>query len=304
MLATSAPGTVPFNPLDHPILFTEPRWMAVSSWREHVPFALLAVDLLRPERIVELGSHYGVSLCAFCQAVEYFHLHTKCYAVDTWQGDPQAGFYGEEVLATLRAHHDPLYGHFSTLLQGLFDNAVGKFEDGSIDLLHIDGLHTYEAVKHDFETWLPKMSRRGVVLFHDTAVEDPDFGVKAFWAELTARHPGFEFHHGSGLGVLAVGPDQPPALECLTQASPSEADMIRRLFAQLGSSISAQDDLKNLRENLSQEAAKSAALHEEVHLLKQRVEFLDNTLNYMRTSVFWKMRDKWVRFKGAAPLSR
>jgi hypothetical protein len=53
-------------------------------------------------------------------------LHTRCYAVDTWQGDEQAGFYGEEVFEQVRRHNDQAYGDFSQLLRMTFDEALER----------------------------------------------------------------------------------------------------------------------------------------------------------------------------------
>lgn len=223
-----------FNPLNHPILFSFPkRLVEPPSWVGHIPFAMLLVELTQPKILVELGTHSGNSYCALCQAVQELSLDTKCYAVDTWIGDAHAGQYDMSVLVDLQKHHDSLYNRCSTLMQTTFDDAQSIFLDGSIDLLHIDGLHTYDAVKHDFEHWLPKLSSRAVVIFHDIDVRMLDFGVWKFWEEIKGNYPSFEFFHSHGLGVIAFGPEYPASLDIFFNPG-SNPSTIRDFFHRMG----------------------------------------------------------------------
>ena len=93
-----------------------------------------------------------------------------------------------------------------------FAEALPETPDGSVDLMHIDGFHTYEAVSEDFHAWLPKLAMGGVMLFHDVA-ETTGYGSAYFWSELREKYPGFHFTHSWGLGVLF-----PPLLELLLAA--------------------------------------------------------------------------------------
>jgi hypothetical protein len=223
-----------FNPLEYKQLFTHPKRLhKASAWNEHVPFAMLLVELQRPRSIVELGTHWGVSYCAFCQSVAATGSETRCYAVDTWAGDVHAGHYDNEVYENLKAHHKR-YESFSQLLRMTFDEALLQVPDHSVDLLHIDGLHTYEAVKHDYDTWLPKMSDHGIILFHDTTVTERGFGVHQLWSELTPNFPHFNFEHGYGLGILAVGKNQPDAVINFLQTANGHASITCELFSSLG----------------------------------------------------------------------
>ena len=229
--------------LEYPVrLVTPPAWLG------HTPFAFWLIGALRPRVLVELGVHTGNSYCAFAQAVKSRALDTRCFGIDHWRGDAHSGLYGDGVYEELRAHHDPLYGAFSTLLRSSFEEALTYFSDSSIDMLHIDGFHSYEAVAHDFNAWLSRMSSRGVVLLHDTNVRERGFGIWRFWEELTARYPTLELTHSYGLGIAYVGrePLCGPFATLFGTKTDAEIKRIRDYFARLGKSVVdrfALDDL-------------------------------------------------------------
>lgn len=244
-----------------PASFWMPVHLMESAWHEHAPFAFWLTEAIKPRTFVELGTHRGFSYLAFCQAVQRLALPTSCHAIDTWIGDDHAGFYGEEVFSTLSATNDTYYSACSHLIRGRFDDALPYFQDGSIDLLHIDGRHAHSDVLHDFETWRPKLSERAVVLFHDTNVRERGFGVWRLWEELAAEHPSFEFLHGCGLGILAPGRTIPEGLRALLGSDPNERVAIRNAYARLGAAVSRQHelDMANARAAGLEEARKATA---------------------------------------------
>lgn len=175
------------------------------SWIKHIPLAFFLIDVLRPEVFVELGVHTGNSFCAFCQAVKKLKLKTKCYAVDTWKGDELSGLYEDEIYADLNTYINDNYKNTAKLLRMTFEEASTVFKDKSVDLLHIDGSHSYDDVKKDFEAWLPKLSDQGVIIIHDISVKEEGYGVWRFWEEISNRYLSSAFEHGYGLGIAVVG---------------------------------------------------------------------------------------------------
>ena len=216
------------------ILFLpSPRAEHASAWHGHIAFAGWLVSATRPGIIVELGTHAGVSYAAFCQAVKELSLNTKCFAVDTWSGDAHSELYDSKVYDELSSFNSLNYSSFSVLVRELFDNAIDYFEDGSIDLLHIDGFHTYKAVKSNFYDWMPKLSDKAVVVFHDTEVRVQNFGVYEFWKEISEKYPSFSFKHSAGLGIISFGNSVSDQVLSLCRRSELEAAILEKRFESL-----------------------------------------------------------------------
>lgn len=255
-----------------------------SAWIEHVPFAFALIRIIRPRVIVELGTHYGDSYFAFCQSLKYCSIDCKAYAVDTWMGDEHAGHYGDDVYRQVLDVNELHYNHFSRLIRSTFDEAADGFSAGTIDLLHIDGLHSYEAVRHDFETWQHLLSDKSVVLFHDTNVRERGFGVWKLWDELKSQYPSFEFEHGHGLGVLAVGANVDQSVLEMFEWMRAHPLDVKKFYSFLGARLSQATSLQTHSKNLtlicedrlqhirSLQAGETALTH--------RIEELETTLKH------------------------
>jgi predicted O-methyltransferase YrrM len=174
----------------------------VSPWAGHRRFAYDYVRNILPRTVVELGTYHGCAFFAFCQAakdggMDWMSLH----AVDSWTGNAHDGFYGDEVFERFKAIAGTCFGGLRiTPVRKLFLDAAPDFEDESIDLLHIDGTHTYGALSEDLETWLPKLAPEGVIFLHDVHTER--HATTRLWRELSLLYPTLLFEHSFGLGLL------------------------------------------------------------------------------------------------------
>ena len=83
-------------------------------------------------------------------------------------------------------------------------NQVATTWDREINILHIDGSHHYDDVKKDFQIWSKFVKDDGVILLHDTCVENfngNEYGVKKFFSEVDL--PKINFTYTFGLGVIS-----------------------------------------------------------------------------------------------------
>jgi GT2 family glycosyltransferase len=266
-----------------------------SAWVGHIPFAIWLIDFLKPATVVELGTHCGDSYFAFCQSAKKFSVNTRLFAVDTWQGDKHAGFYESDIYKRVNRINEHKYKDNSVLIKKTFKDALVLFSDKSIDLLHIDGFHTYEAVKNDFESWLPKLSSYSVVLFHDTIVQRDDFGVYQLWNELKAKFPSLNFKHSNGLGMLITGSQENQKLKVLCDLVKSEefSDLFINYFKELGETyenlqkINTVDNVIEFSKHLEKDVAElkmySQKLEKDVAELKMYSQKLEKDVAELKT---------------------
>lgn len=283
--------------LYHPIFeFQEILNLSSYPWLGHIHFAYDLIANIRPKTVVELGVARGISFFSFCQGIKDFKLKTNIYAIDSWQGDEHTGKYDQDIFNTVKKIRVKYYPDTKiTILKQTFDSAITKFKDNSIDLLHIDGYHTYKAVAHDFKTWLPKMKVDGIILFHDIAERRSDFGVYKLWEKLKKKYNTYQFIHSHGLGVLFLGKNNILA-DCNNFKL---AEYYNSLYISEKKQIDKINSLINKNNYLLDKMLQREKIYKsEVESLSKQNKKLITEIKVIKSSKFWKLRNQYYRLLG------
>ena len=204
------------------------------------------VAALRPGLAVAFGDAPGGAFAALCEAMRRFEIPGQACAVAAGLGEgrlgPGDGDAPADPPADPSAAAAARHGSFAETVRASATDAPHVFADGSVDLLHIEGLHARDALRAAFSAWLPKLSAGGVVLLSGIAARREGFEVRRFWEDAARDRPAFAFPHGLGLGILAVGPRVPDPVAALCALDPAAGAAITERFARLGAGRTARQE--------------------------------------------------------------
>ena len=147
--------------------------------------------------IVEIGSWKGRSTTWLASGARL--AGRRVYAIDPHslsREDPEADTL-DEFLANLAR------GGLTDVVDPLImrsEEAAARIT-GPIELLFIDGDHSYEAVRRDAELWLPRVMEGGTVMFHDVATAAYT-GPRRVVRQMVCRNP--HFHRIGRVGSMVV----------------------------------------------------------------------------------------------------
>lgn len=177
--------------------------------REEVIEFLKIIERMRPRNILEIGTAKGGTLFQFTRVASEDAL---LISLDL-PGGPFGGGYPERMTSLLesfavkrqRIHLIRADSHSDYTRKMVEDVLAGQ----KVDLLFIDGDHTYEGVRRDFEMYSPLVRKGGIIAFHDvcTGPKENVGGVPRFWDEISLGRDSESVikdlkQGGFGIGIL------------------------------------------------------------------------------------------------------
>ena len=112
--------------------------------------------------IAEVGSYLGASTCFLASGGS--SRISKLYCIDTWENDAMSE--GKKSTFDAFTQNTSKFKDVIIALKG-FSLDMAKLVNEPIDLLFIDGDHSYDAVASDLKAYLPKVKAGGMLLLHD-----------------------------------------------------------------------------------------------------------------------------------------
>lgn len=120
----------------------------------------------RSGTIAEIGSYIGASACCFGAAASA-DKNTQIVCIDTWNNDAMSE--GNRDTWAEFKKNTYSFSNFIVPVRGFSTDVVEQVRKiaPSIDLLFVDGDHSYEGVKADWEAYKDFLKPGSIVVFHD-----------------------------------------------------------------------------------------------------------------------------------------
>ncbi len=179
--------------------------------KEEILELLKILEKKKPQTILEIGTANGGTLFLFSRIASQ---DAVIISIDLPEGKFGGGYPKWKI---------PLYKSFATQNQKIhliradshnqetLEKVKNILGNQKVDFLFIDGDHSYEGVKKDFEMYSQLVRKGGIIAFHDVAIHLPETGcfVYNFWVELIENHKNYKGilknkNQGwAGIGILS-----------------------------------------------------------------------------------------------------
>ena len=199
---TTIEGTIDYC-VDRPILMTQVRSEAVALGK--------MLEAHAPARSLEIGTNYGGTLLLLCNLSA---PRAKIISVDLPSGRFGGGYPRRKIPLFRKFPKSGQQLHLiraDSHLPGTKERVLRILDGESLDYLFLDGDHTYEGVRRDFEMYAPLVRSGGLIALHDISEhkEDTDCQVDKFWSEIKTQYRHQEIVENpkqgwAGLGILFV----------------------------------------------------------------------------------------------------
>ncbi|MEM2901131.1 MAG: class I SAM-dependent methyltransferase [Candidatus Bathyarchaeia archaeon] len=167
------------------------------------------IKKLNPKNVLEIGTASGGTLFLFSRASS---PDATIVSVDL-PGGPFGGGYSKGKALIFKSFARAKQKIYLLRADSHNHSTLEKIKfillDKKLDFLFIDGDHSYEGVKKDFETYSPLVRNGGIIAFHDIVPGDPKYvgGVPKFWKEIKPKFNHTEIvenrkQSGCGIGVI------------------------------------------------------------------------------------------------------
>lgn len=172
------------------------------------------IKLLKPRRVLVVGSRYGFVPAVCAQALKDIGGGVVDFVDAGYQSaNPQdknhwggVGFW-KKVNVDKHFNRFGLYKYINFYLM-TSEEYVKKYLKRKYDYVYLDGDHSYKGVKGDFDRFWPRLNKEGYLALHDIYTThnlgNLDYGVNKFWQEIkkSKRYNQVEFPGQCGLGII------------------------------------------------------------------------------------------------------